>query len=887
MKSSVVIRLPDGSTQQVELTSDAYRIGRHPENEIVVSVQVASRSHARLERRGEEWWYIDLDSRNGTFLNGERIRSVKLQDGMSVQIGQKREQAATLIFHLSAEPVTPSKPPASVFETVLEKPTSSTGYVRLQPPPPSRARNQIIGRGGEADIQLPAPVVSRRHASLQEAAPDWILTDLGSKNGTFLNGKRIIRPERLRQGDVIQIGPFRMVYEGQGKLNRFVASRGLHLDGKDLTFVVDTKKGRKKILSDINISINPQEFVALVGGSGAGKSTLMKALSGLLPVKGHVLVEGEELYSHFEAYRSMIGYVPQDDILHQELTVQEALEYSARLRLPPDTEEAEIKTRIDRALGQVELTSQRNQVINSLSGGQRKRASIAVELLADPPLFFLDEPTSGLDPGLEKKVMLILRKLAESGKTVVLVTHATANITECHQVAFLSEGRLLYYGPPRQACKFFEVDGEDFAEIYSRITDPDPQTAKQRAETWERKFRLSEHFQEIQKRFQITTRGRVTAGIRSNKERFSLLGSIHQFLLLAKRYFSLILHDKPLFYILLLVMPLLALLILGISEPNWLVGNSEQEISQQLIKEMASGQKSASYFAAGGGQKLLFIMSLTAVMLGLFASSYEIVKERTIYKRERMVFLQLVPYLGSKIIPLALIAAVQCFLFLLIIRLHVDFPSTGVFLPFFMEAYITLFLAVVTSIGMGLFISSLAKNQNIVTYFILGILFLQITFAGVIFELPGIAKPLSSLTLTRWSMQALGASVKLDELDKLSRTRFQPDAITEEVEVDIEKPDPDWEPVIINTEQKQIPGCKNPVPMPVVSKNEMVLVKEKVRQAVTIKNPKPVEIPTSYEFTLKYDATVSHLMATWTILVVLFLSFFMETLAVLKWRKLE
>lgn len=846
MKPYIVIHLPDGSIRKFELGKDVYRIGRDPENEIVVPAEVVSRSHARLERKGDGWWYIDLDSRNGSYTNGERIRSIKVREGMSIQIGQRSETAVTLSFYLA--PIPTPHPVAVGMETVMEKPTSTSGYIRLQPVAPSGSKMQVIGRGSEADIYLPAPVVSRRHASLQQVKPEWVLTDLGSRNGTFLNGRRITQAEQLKQGDIIQIGPFRLAYEGEGRISRFAASRGLHLDGKNISCIVDTKKGKKTILNDVNISINPQEFVALVGGSGAGKTTLLKALSGVLPIKGQVLVEGDNLRDHFDAYRSMIGYVPQDDILHQELTVQEALEYSARLRLPPDTAEVEIKARIDRALGQVELTSQRNQVINSLSGGQRKRASIAVELLADPPLFFLDEPTSGLDPGLEKKVMSILRRLAEGGKTIVLVTHATANITECHKVAFLSEGRLVYFGPPRQACEFFHVNGEDFADIYFLITDPDTKRAKQKAETWEKQFRQSSHFQELKKRFHVSSRGRHASEMPlSSGQRFSLTNSIYQFLLLTKRYFTLIFHDKPLLYILLLVMPLLALLILGISERNWLTGDANDDIARLLIEQMSNGEKSTIYYPAGGGQKLLFIMALTAVMLGLFASAYEIVKERTIYKRERMVFLQLFPYLASKVIPLGLFAAAQCLMFLLIIRYRVNFPTNGIFLSFFSEAYITLFMAVLTSISMGLFISALAKNNNIVTYIILGVLFLQITFAGVIFELPGVTKSLSSLTLTRWTMQALGSSADLKHLDSLSRTRFQPDSITEEAEIG----------------------------------------PQKIVQEITIPHPKPIEIDTSHEFTLTYEATRSHLITNWIMLASLFLFFSAGTIAVLKWRSLD
>lgn len=884
MKDTLVILLPTGSSQQIELTRNAYTLGRSPSAGIVALADVVSRSHGKLEKRSDGWWYTDLDSRNGSYFENRQIQEIKLHDGMKLQLGKDEKKAVFITFHGSTEKETPVPRPVGK-ETAIEKPTSTTGYVHLRGAAPSKSGRQVIGRGNEADIRLQSPVVSREHASIQPGTPEWTITDLGSKNGTFLNGKRISRTERLKAGDAIQVGPFRLEYQGNGALKQYAASLGLRIDGKGLTWIAGKGSKQKKILNDINISCYPKEFIALVGGSGAGKSTLMKALSGLIPPHGKVLVEGDNLYENYDAYRTMIGYVPQDDILHSDLKVQEALEYSARLRLPPDTTESEIRNRVNDALNKVELTAQRDQVITSLSGGQRKRASIAVELLADPPLFFLDEPTSGLDPGLEKKVMVILRKLADSGKTIILVTHATANITECHQVAFLSQGRLVYFGPPGKACDFFEVKShDDFAEIYNCISDPEPGKARENAETWERKYRASTFFKQVQERFQSGTGGKSGSQRKRSGQQFSIFAYLYQFLLLTRRYFSLIFRDRTLLIILLAVMPLLALLILGIADSSWLTGDSPDAISRQLASEMASGESSASYFVVGNAQKLLFIMALTAVMLGLFSSAYEIVKERTIYQRERMVFMKLIPYLASKVVPLGIFAAVQCFLFLLVIGSKVKFPSFGVFLPVVFEMYLTIFLATLTAISMGLFISALSPNQNMVTYIILGILFLQITFAGVIFDLPGASKGLSAITLTRWTMQALGSSADLEKLDTLSLTRFQPDPITQEVSVEVEKPDPNWEPVTVATEMKQIPGCSAPVAMPTIVENELVTVNETVIQTVTIDDPDPVEIRTPYGFTLNYKSSILNLIGNWFMLGALSVLFLAGTLIILKYQ---
>ncbi len=879
VKPEITIYISGQSARHMELTRNSYSIGRLEKNDIVIHSEVISREHARLELRGKDWIYTDLNSRNGTFVSGSRVEKITLFDGINLQMGKNQKNSVSITFHLNSQPRFAPVPESK--ETVIQPRESTTGMVRMGSILSSSKQVQIIGRGSEADIQLPTPSASRRHASLQASQPEWLLNDLNSKNGTFLNGKRVTNPQRLKTGDVIQIASFRLVYEGQGKVTRFAASKGLRLDGLNLTW--DTKEG-KRILHDVNISCYPQEFIALVGGSGAGKSTVMKALSGILQEHtGKVTVEGDDLSTNYDAYRSMIGYVPQDDILHMDLTVEEALRYSAHLRLPADISAQETKKRIEHVLTQVELQGQKNTQIKKLSGGQRKRASIAVELLADPPLFFLDEPTSGLDPGLEQKMMKMLRGLADGGKTIILVTHATANITECHQVAFMSQGRLVYYGPPRQAGEFFDVGGDNFADIYTKISDPEPKMAIEKAVTWEKKFRLSPYYKKyITDRVQtIAKTRRENTQPRSSRKLFTPLDSIYQFSIFFSRYMNLVLRDKTLRIILLFLMPVLALLILGIAEPNWLTGDSPATISQDLNAEIATGEISASYLIVGSSQKLLFIMALTAVMLGLFSSAYELVKERNIYEREKMLFLRLVPYLASKIILLSVFAALQCALFLMVIGGYVTFPSFGVFLPVAVEMYITLLLGVVTAICLGLLISAISPNENTVTYIIMGLLFIQITFAGVIFELSGVTNSLSSITLTRWTMEGLGTTADLLSLDTLSRTRIQPDPVTQDVSVDIEKPDPNWEPVTVVTEMKQVAGCSNLIPMPSIVENELITVMETMNETVTVE-PDTVDITTPYGFSIDYERSSSHLIKTWGMLGLLSFVFFGCTIIVLK-----
>jgi len=258
----------------------------------------------------------------------------------------------------------------------------------------------LVGREG-ADLCLDSPVVSRVHAAFRRrAGGGHSIEDLRSMNGTFVGASRV-QHQVLREGDVVLIGPYEIVYRGRTASVHDLRG-ALRVDARQLGRRV---RGDRWILRDVSLSVMPREFIALVGGSGAGKSTLMRLLSAQVsPTTGLVQYNGDDAHGSFERYRAIVGYVPQDDILHRELPVRRALGYAAHLRLPPDTTAEERARRIDRALDEVEMREHADKRICDLSGGQRKRVSIAAELLADPALFFLDEPTSGLDPGLEGEI---------------------------------------------------------------------------------------------------------------------------------------------------------------------------------------------------------------------------------------------------------------------------------------------------------------------------------------------------------------------------------------------------------------------------------------------------------------------------------------------------
>ena len=370
-----------------------------------------------------------------------------------------------------------------------------------------------------------------------------------------------------------RIGPYTLVLRGD-RLHILDRGNQIRLDAEKLVREVKDKGGKKKrLLDNITLAIEPGQFVALVGGSGTGKSTLMKTLLGINPTQsGTVYLNGDDLRQNFNIYRNQIGYVPQDDIIHRQLTVAEVLTYAAKLRLPPDID---VKAVVQKTLDQIEMSDRGNLLVSQLSGGQRKRVSIGVELLADPKLFFLDEPTSGLDPGLDKKMMQLLRKLATQGRTIILVTHATANITLCDRIVFLGRGgRLCYFGPPTEAFQFFNINNNDFSDIYNQL-----ETDEANVKKWADNFAKSPYYHRYVENHlsgdpQITQNPSHSA--KQAKPKQLKASPAQQLSILTQRYLKLILRDPVNLGLSLFTAPLgISLITLAIRDKNPLIGDPE------------------------------------------------------------------------------------------------------------------------------------------------------------------------------------------------------------------------------------------------------------------------------------------------------------------------
>ena len=754
----------DGQTRVVALGAAPLTVGRAPDNTILLTSRFVSGHHARVETVGQSHRIVDVGSTNGLLYEGRRVASHDLTDGAIIRIGDSATGSFVTLTY--SNPVVTRTPQASQVAQSYQ----------LDPKNPQ----VTIGRAG-CDIVLDNPQVSRFHAQLDQAAGGAVLRDAGSTNGTFVNGQRLSGPHTLRPGDVIQIGAFKLVYN-VGSLDQYDQRGALRVDARGLTRHVQRDGQRRIILNDVSLSIAPREFVALVGGSGTGKSTLMKALCGYAPATtGQVLVNGDDFYHNFDNYRTVLGYVPQDDILHGTLPVERALGYAARLRLPPDTAEGEITDRITRVLEDVEMVPHRDKLIENLSGGQRKRVSIGAELLADPSLFFLDEPTSGLDPGLEKKLMYTLRRLADSGRTVVLVTHATANITVCDHVVFMAGGRMVYFGPPAEALTFFNVTSGDFADIYTKLdgvgepssplvqhdlkaeyatwsqaraTNARPPTGANEppslAELWALKYRSSAHYQRYVVARLAQTQAVPSApapGATPAKTRRNA-APLRQFALLARRYLDLTLQDRRNLLIMLLQAPIIALLLLLVARSDALLGTQANELIQR-----------------SEAKKVLFMLTTVSVWFGIINAAREIVKEVPIFQRERLVNLRIGPYIFSKVAVLSLLVLVQTLVLLGIVALKVTFPGdTRLLLSPLLETFVTLLLTSLAGMALGLVISAFSISGDRAISIVPLALIPQILFAGLIFKIEGAATPLSWLMISRWSMDALGTSLNLNAL---------------------------------------------------------------------------------------------------------------------------
>lgn len=775
--------------------SRSYTLGRDPQGDVVIDDARVSWRHATITWSGRSWVLEDHGSTNGTYAQGRRVHRLELGPGSAVHLGNATDGPR---LSLSGDEAGAYTAQGAAPQQAGTAPSSGQapahqGWARQQAPqeqwqqpsaaqvphqqgprdhqvretpggpagaPPvhgdrspttfhqlSLGRVMRIGRALENDLVVSDLQVSRHHAEFH-ATPDgrFEIRDLGSHNGTYVNGQPLAKSGTALIGpnDTVGVGhsAFRLVGD---RLEEFVDTGEVSFSARHLTVTVD---GGKQILKDVSFGVPEKSLIAVIGPSGSGKSTLLKALTGYRPAdRGDVLYDNRNLYKQFAELRQRIGLVPQDDILHKELTVKKALTYAAKLRFPADTTAAEREARIDEVLRELKLDIHKGKKVTSLSGGQRKRVSVALELLTKPSLIFLDEPTSGLDPGMDRDVMQLLRGLADDGRTVLVVTHSVAELALCDKLLVMAPGgSVAYFGPPEEALNFFGY--ETWADVFSAFEN-------YRDYDWAGRWKGSQHFQLYAADVDAVAAQSVPMpppqAMRPPKPQgwFSQLGT------LMRRYVSVISSDRGFLALTVLLPAVIGAVSLLIDPDKGLLPNGVNPQTGRIVPN-------------GTATTVLLILAAGACFSGAANSVRELIKERVIYERERATGLSRSAYLMSKVIVLGMITAFQGALVGAIGFAAREIPEEGLVLgsATLLELSLPIMALGFASMMFGLVISALVKTAEKAMPLLVMFAIVQIVFTGCLFTLNGTigVNEFSYLMPSRWAVAAAGATLDLNKI---------------------------------------------------------------------------------------------------------------------------
>jgi ABC transport system ATP-binding/permease protein len=762
-------------------------VGSDLRADLRVAHPLIARAHLLLRFDHGRWIAVDNNSLNGVFLNGQRVPSVDIRDGQTINIGKPDGPCVTFEVghHQGAVGLLP--PPQAVPPIV---PPSGPLPVRpplaAQRPQPSAPRRQPtrphpyrpagprrpapgpapdhnpptqrgvtgevaqfpttrvkglgpqsdrrasatgiawIGRSLDNDIVIPDVLASRHHAFLTPTPMGAEIRDAQSINGTFVNGIKV-GSALLCEADVVTIGNVDLLFTG-GILvrRRDVATRAGGLEVRGVDFSIDGKN----LLERVSLTARPGTLTAIIGGSGAGKTTLARLIAGYAtPTSGLVTFEGHDIHTEYASLRTRIGMVPQDDVVHRQLTVKQALGYAAELRLPPDTSKADREQVIAEVLEELELTRHADTRVDKLSGGQRKRASVALELLTGPSLLILDEPTSGLDPALDLQVMTMLRQLADAGRVVLVVTHSLTYLDICDQVLLMAPGgKTAFLGAPGQIGSVMGTT--NWAQIFAKVgADPD----------------------EANRRFLARNMPPPSAHAAPADLGAPTLTSLRQqFSTIARRQVRLVVSDRAYFAFLALLPFIMGALSLTVP------GNTGFGIAQPT-----SGTPDES-------AQILTLMSIAAVFMGTALTIRDLIGERAIFRREQAVGLSAGAYLGAKLTVFGGFAIVQAAIVTSIVLVGKGAPTEPAVLlgnPS-LELFVTVAATCMASAVLGLVLSSLARSHEQIMPLLVVSLMLQLVLAGGLVPVTDriVLDQLSWAVPSRWGYAASAATVNLRAL---------------------------------------------------------------------------------------------------------------------------
>jgi ABC-type multidrug transport system ATPase subunit/pSer/pThr/pTyr-binding forkhead associated (FHA) protein len=725
-------------------------LGRDPSKaSIVIQHPSVSSQHATVTL--DRMMVIDHSSTSGTYVGTSRIPAgtptpieasgilafgpVPVQVQLLLRLAQAPRQAlGSSAIITPQQPATPAPLPVA---TPSPGPVAQVPPVAGAPAPGKKNKTVLgqldftqganktvksIGRTPDNDIVLSHPQVSSHHAFLHRIQGQIFVEDRGSANGTFVRGQRVPAGQKIavQSGEKIYVGPMPLQVEqsSSGAANiiqeeysadRWAGRPLYEIEAWSLLLEVsdrDNPSEMKILLDNVSFKALPGDMIALMGPSGAGKTTLLLALNGYLPPSsGVVRINGEDLYTIYDNLRGSIGYVPQDDLVHAELTVFEAIRYSAKFRLPPDFSDDEIDARVEQTIKDLGLEGVQNLEIGKpekkvLSGGQRKRVNIALELVTDPVILFLDEPTSGLAADDTTALITLLSDLTkQTGKTIIMTIHQPAKDEFekfTHALVMGYGGVPMFFGPTREAYRFFgtwkerqrqpnDIDNpRDMFEMIAgrerpifdamKARDPNAQKGHARrlaAVEWRKEY---ENPQNQVYRKMYSGRREIGTGQGQRGLPATRATTSGQFGLLLSRYFKVKVGDKGGTAIMLLQAPIiggLLALVFGGQEkaaPGWCLG-ALQKLSA------GSGAPPPKLTETTDNTAAIFFLVVSALWFGTSNAAREIVSERAIYLRERMVNLGLLSYVFSKYVLLAFFCVIQCTCLLGIVFPILGFPG--------------------------------------------------------------------------------------------------------------------------------------------------------------------------------------------------------------------
>jgi len=674
-----------------------------------------------------------------------------------------------------------------------------------------------IGRTPDNHIVVPHAQVSSRHALIVRRGQALFVEDRGSANGTFVRGQRIApgQPVSVSNGEKVYIGPMPLLIQVAGQQVNVVvedqpswAGKPLYeIEAWDLFLEVpdrDEPGSMKTLLDHVSFKALPGDMIALMGPSGAGKTTLLLTLNGYLPpTAGQVRINGEDLYLIYDALRGSIGYVPQDDIVHPELTVFEAVRYSAQFRLPPDYSDDEIDRRVEETLKDLGLEAVMNLQIGKpekkvLSGGQRKRVNIALELVTDPVILFLDEPTSGLAADDTTALINLLSDLTKkTGKTIIMTIHQPAKDEyEKFNLAFIMGygGVPTYFGPTGQpSYRFFgsimdqgpayramaertgtrHVDNPrdmfDMLAVRERVVQDglrarDPHASRGAARLAAAKAWRAEFFQNQNALFQKMFSGRRAVGTapvapagRGMPHRADV-ALVNQFSLLVSRYWKIKIRDRAGAAIMFLQAPVIGVMLAIVfggqkmAVPFWCLGALHEmgekngQITSSTANLLNSMQPTEDHTAA------MFFVVVSCVWFGTSNAAREIVTERSIYLRERMVNLSLFNYVFSKYVLLSFICIFQCAMLLGIVFFTLGFEGGPV--AFVLEL-VAMVAVAMNATALGLLLSTTVVSAEAAMALTPIALIPQVVLGGLMVPMTTnpMLKPLMYVMPARWGFE--------------------------------------------------------------------------------------------------------------------------------------